>query len=48
MKSASLLPAPELVVLAHVLSPTPSFATVERDSATPTPAIKLHYEMESG
>lgn len=48
MKSASLLPAPELVVLADALSPTLPFATVERDSATPTPAIKLHYGMESG
>lgn len=40
IKFASLLRAPVLVVLAHVLSPTPPFATVERDSAIPTPAIK--------
>lgn len=48
MKSASLLPAPELVVLAHVLSPATPPASLERDSAIPLPAIKRHYGMESG
>lgn len=48
MKSASLLPAPELVVLAHALSPTLPFATVETVSATPTPAIKRHYGIKLG